>query len=560
MALLKKSSIVGVSVTPEVGLEVAQIDFATQTVLKYGIRQLEYDASRREIADLDLFKEALQDLFFELQIPKGTEVVLNIPTVAFKTNDYPAALDEAQISNAIEEELADHYIFKTVVEPAVSAVRLPNASMQFYKIAYTAAQKQMLIEIALGIKDMGYKLVGIDTSVNSVLNALMYKQRVDVSIDSWVLLIVDSYCCTIITMNGKNYVDTYEERISIGQVLDDAENYSTVVGTVTPILKNLPSKYLCVVSKTNIISAEVLASKLSYTAPIIHQEANCFSKEAFLELGPEVDEKFANIVSLDIIGAAIYKDFEQYSDAHFNLFNKSLGDIYTSEQPPEIMLGGRTIVFTPQLLIFAFIVVAIVIILPTVGALLYYANLISTQQNKMAELNQKVQEINQFLKDNENVSSDLFDEGDEIRLGLAHNKNIYSYYTIVGTEIPKKLWLTHLKLSDKTTIEGQADNLESVYAFFRSIKDYNPNSDIKLQKLGLASKTSFTPIEENVENGDNTNSQEFDTDSILTSLNADFYEFIISDDKNAGKSQAKQGTENTDNNGLPGLEPINESN
>lgn len=559
MALLKKSSIVGVSVTPEVGLEVAQIDFATQTVLKYGIRQLEYDASRREIADLDLFKEALQDLFFELQIPKGTEVVLNIPTVAFKTNDYPAALDEAQISNAIEEELADHYIFKTV-EPAVSAVRLPNASMQFYKIAYTAAQKQMLIEIALGIKDMGYKLVGIDTSVNSVLNALMYKQRVDVSIDSWVLLIVDSYCCTIITMNGKNYVDTYEERISIGQVLDDAENYSTVVGTVTPILKNLPSKYLCVVSKTNIISAEVLASKLSYTAPIIHQEANCFSKEAFLELGPEVDEKFANIVSLDIIGAAIYKDFEQYSDAHFNLFNKSLGDIYTSEQPPEIMLAGRTIVLTPQLLIFAFVVVAIVIILPTVGALLYYANLISTQQNKMAELNQKVQEINQFLKDNENMSSDLFDEGDEIRLGLAHNKNIYSYYTIVGTEIPKKLWLTHLKLSDKTTIEGQADNLESVYAFFRSIKDYNPNSDIKLQKLGLASKTSFTPIEENVENGDNTNSQEFDTDSILTSLNADFYEFIISDDKNAGKSQAKQGTENTDNNGLPGLEPINESN
>ena len=192
--------------------------------------------------------------------------------------------------------------------------------------------------------------------------------------------------------------------------------------------------------------------------------------------------------------------------------------------------------------------------------LLYYANLISTQQNKMAELNQKVQEINQFLKDNENISSDLFDEGDEIRLGLAHNKNIYSYYTIVGTEIPKKLWLTHLKLSDKTTIEGQADNLESVYAFFRSIKDYNPNSDIKLQKLGLASKTSFTPIEENVENGDNTNSQEFDTDSILTSLNADFYEFIISDDKNAGKSQAKQCTVNTYNNGLPGLEPINESN
>ena len=44
---LKKSSIVGVSITPEIGLEVAQIDFASQTVLKYGIRQLEYDTNRR---------------------------------------------------------------------------------------------------------------------------------------------------------------------------------------------------------------------------------------------------------------------------------------------------------------------------------------------------------------------------------------------------------------------------------------------------------------------------------------------------------------------------------
>ena len=369
---LTKSSIVGVSVTPEIGLEVAQIDFASQTVEKYGIRQLEYDASRREVADLDLFKEALQDLFFELQIPKGSEVVLNIPTVAFKTVDYPAAMDEGQISNAIEEELSEHFIFKTV-EPVVSATRLPNSSMQFNKIAYTAAQKQMLIEIAMSIKDLGYKLYGIDTSVNSDLNALMYKQRIDVSNDtSWVLLIVDSMCCRIMTMSGRNYVDTYEERISIGEVLGDAENYGTVVSAVSPILKNLPSKYLCVVSKTNIISAEVLASKLTYSAPIIHQEANCFSKEAFLELGPEVDEKFANILSLDVIGACIYKDFAQYTDAHFNLFNKSLGEIYTMDQPPELNLNGRTIVLTNGYLIKLLILLAVLILGPSFGGYIYF--------------------------------------------------------------------------------------------------------------------------------------------------------------------------------------------
>lgn len=546
---LKKSSVVGVSVTPEIGLEVAQIDFASQTVLKYGIRQLEYDINRREIADLDIFKEALQDLFFELKIPKGTEVVLNIPSIVFKTVDYPAAMDETQISNAIEEELADHYLFSTV-EPAVSATRLPNSSMQFYKIAYTAAQKQMLIEVAMSIQDLGYKLYAIDTSVNSVLDALIYKQRLDVSDDtSWVLMIIDNMYCRIMTMNGRNYVDTYEERISIGAVLGDVENYGTVISAVSPILKNLPSKYLCVVSKTNAISAEVLASKLSYSAPIIHQEANCFSKEAFLEFGPQVDDKYANVVSLDVIGASIYKDFQPYVDAHFNLFNKSLGDVYTSSQPPEISLGGRVIVLSNAFLTKLFVVVALLISIPCALSYVYFTGQIKSALDRQNEMEAQAQQIRQFLKDNENISSELFDEGDEIRIGLEHNKNIYSYYTIVGTEIPKKLWLTRLKLSDKTTIEGQADNLESVYAFFRSIKDYDPDSKIKLQKLGLATKNDLPAP---ASDGDDL---EFDTDSILTTMNADFYEFVISDE--AVKADNKANNNNSSSNGLPALEPIN---
>ena len=550
-----KSLVVGVSVTPEVGLEVAQIDFATQTVLKYGIRKLEYDNVRREIADLDLFKEALQDLFMELAIAQGSTVVINIPTVTFKVNDYPAALEDGQISNALEEDVADHPILKNT-EPAISAVKLPNSSMQFNKIAYVAAQKQMLIEMALIIKDLGYKLYAIDTSVNSVLNALMYKQRVDVSEDvNWVLLTVDNTHCRILSMNGKDYVDCIEEKISIGEVLGDAENYATVVATVTPILKNVPSKYLCVVSKTNVISAELLASKLTYSAPITYQEANCFSKESFLECGPEVDEKMAMILSLDVIGACIYRDFEKYSDARFNLFNESLGEVYLSEQPPEIILFGHKFVLSNQFLITLFCICAVALGFLISSLFIFYSTKIANLNEQVEDLDNKANQIEQYLKANENVSTELFDEGDEIRGGLEHNKNIYSYYTIVGTEIPKKLWLTHLKFGDKTTIEGQADNLESVYAFFRSIKDYNPDSDIKLQKLGLASKSAAA----------NNDLEEINTDSILTSLNADFYEFAISNDPDLNKKEKKDGDKPADGNNnadnvLPGLEPIKETN
>lgn len=559
MELFKKSVVIGVSVTPEVGLEVAQIDFATRTVLKYAVRPLEYDINRRDIADLDIFKETLSDLLEELQLPKGTSIVLNLPAVTFRVNDYPASLDEEQVGNAIEEELAENLIFKNN-EPCIAATQLPNSTIQFNKIAYEAVQKTTIIEIAMAIKDLGYKLLAIDTSVNSILNSLILKERVNVENDvSWVLLLVENNCCRVISMNGRTYVDAFEEKISIGEILGDAENYSTVISAVTPILKNLPSQYLCVVSKTNIVSAEILASKLNYSAPIIHQEANSFSQEVFMDVSPEVDEALAPTISLDVIGAALYRNLLPYSTAHFNLFNKSLGDIYLDEQPPEVVIAGHRIVLDTETLIKIFILCAIVILVPAIIAFIVLLSSISSQNSVNADLDSKIEQMNKFLKDNESVSADLFDEGDEIRVGLEHNKNVYSYYTIVGTEIPKKLWLTHLKFSDKTTIEGQAENLESVYAFFRSVKDYDPESDIKLQKLGLASNAVPKVIEKDAENSDNSDkTDDFEVDSILTSSNADFYEFRISNEPEVKKEDLKKKDEN--GNDLPDLEPIKENN
>ena len=555
MELFKKNIVVGVSVTPEIGLEAAQIDFVSKTVLKYGFRQLAYDNNRKEIADLDIFKETLQDLLMELQIPKGSEIVLNLPAVTFKVKDYPASLNEEQIINAIQEELIEHPIFGNE-EPAIDAAQLPNSTIQFNKIAYTAAQKTMLIEIAMQIKDLGYKLVGIDTSVNSTLNALIYKERVDVNpSSSWLLLLVDNSYCRVIPMQGRNYVDCIEEKISIGEVLGDAENYSTVLAAVKPVLRQFPSQYLCVVSKTNIISAEILAGQLEYNAPIIHQEANNYAKESFLEVGPEVDESVANLISIDVIGAGINRDFTAFSNAHLNLFNSSLGDVYLLEQPPVLKFNSISFELSMENMIKVIIALAIVLVVIVGISMTFLLNLIGQKKAQVADLDKKISNINQYLKENESVSSELFDEGDEIRIGLVRNKNIYTYYTIVGTEIPKKLWLTSLELGDNTTIEGQADNLESVYSFFRNIKDYDPNSNIKLQKLGLATiSSSLQEI---------SDTESFDTDSVITSLNADYYQFRISDapeikktNITSKKQEGEKGANNSAAGALPDLEPI----
>lgn len=324
-------------------------------------------------------------------------------------------------------------------------------------------------------------------------------------------------------MQGRNYIDCFEERISIGEVLGDAENYSTVINAVAPYLKNLPSKYLCVVSKTNIISAEALASKLYYSSPIIHHEANCFVKEPLLELAEAIDPSIAKRVSVDVIGAAINTEFEPFSTARFNLFNETLGDVYLLEQPPVIKLNETmSIVLSMENMILASIVVALLILgIGFIGS--WFVNReISSKQEDLDFINSRIAQSEKYIKDNQHlVSSDLFDENYEISKGLAHNKNLFLYYQIVGTRIPKKLWLTSMELGQYTTLEGQADNVESVYSFYRNIKNTVLDTKVQLQKLSLAANS--TDITELSLDGS------FDTESIITSMNADFYEFNISD-------------------------------
>lgn len=542
--LFKKNIVVGVSVNPELGLEVAQIDFATKTVLKYGTKQLGYDNLRKEIADLDLFKETLSDLLLELEIPKGSEIVLNIPTILFKVEDFSAAMEPNLVEMQIEETLSAYPIFQNN-EAAISAVRLPISTIQNNKIAFTAAQKVTLIEIAMQIKSLGYTVIGIDTSVNSVLNSLIYNERVDIAADSnWVLLIVDNSTCRIIPMLGKSYADSFEEKIAIGEVLGDAENYGTVISAVSPILKNVPSKRLYVLSRTNVINAEVLAGKLSYNGQIIHHNDNIFSEAPYLDTAPSITEQAAKMISLDVIGAAINREFRDYSVAPINMFNSSLGEVYENEQPLKLNVGPGFLLTIENMLI-ASVVFALIALLAIGGTIVPLKAKIALNNNDISDMDRKIADIQKFLDENKNVSADMFDEGDEVRIGLQHNKTVYTYYTIVGTEIPKKLWLTHLQLGSNITIEGQADNLESVYSFFRNVKDYNPTSEIKLQKLGLATKSKLVEL---------ADEESFDTDSIITSMNADFYEFRISDAPEVAVTKKQENSANNSNGGLPNVD------
>ena len=543
---------VGIAISAEYGLEVAQIDYAARKVIKYGQRPLTYDFVRNVIADMDIFKNNLQELFAELQIPVGAEVYLTLPTSVMHVNDYPATLNINQVQSLIETEIEDENVF-TDDNFNISASTMPVSTIQFNKIAYVVAQKSMLIEIAIQIKELGYSLKNIDVSTNSILNSLIFNGRVDISQDSmWTLVIVDSNRLNIVAMQGKVYMDCYSVPLGIGEVLGEKENYETVLSAIAPILNRIPSQYLYIVSKTNLISAQELSKHVNYNSTILYQEASNLATEPFIDVDEDIPLKN---VSLDVIGAAIKKTFEKVSVANFNLFNKELGDVFLSEQPPIIKLGNKEYELSIENMIKASIVYAVIFAVIFVMVFILMQSVISNKKKALDALTQDINTQQQFIDANKDfVSAKLFDEGDEIAIGLVNNKSIYTYYTIVGTEIPQKLWLTYLNLGGEgnTTISGQAENLESVYSFYRNIKDYDADSKLKLQRLNLATKSSSKSI---------SPSENFEADSILTSLNADYYEFKISDAPEEEKVKVDANNENGDSKSnskgaIPNLEPI----
>ena len=479
----------------------------------------------------------------DLGISKDTRLAFSIPTGIYRITDYPAALSPVEIESAIEEELISHPLFAQNQDPCFSVAPLKSSSSQFNRVIYTAAQHGMISELVYSVRSLGYKIHAIDSSANSVFNALNYVGRFDnVSSDtSWVMLVVDNISCRITTLIGSEYTDVFEERISIGEILGDEENYSTVISAAEPILKNLPAKFLYVVSTTDLISAEKLAEKIQYSSPVIHQEANSYSKEILVNFAPTVDPDFASSISLDVIGAAIKREIEPFTSFNMNLYNKSLGELYYADQPPKI----GDIVLSDELLAKAFFVIFTALVALAIIFGIFISAQIKSKEKQLEKINAEIKEIDAYLRENEAYLSDTFNEGYQVSLGLKHNKSVYSYYTIVGTEIPQKLWLTNLKLGDATSIEGQADNVESVYSFFRNVRDYNPEDGMKLQKLTLASQTPSSELnKEGV----------FDTESVLTSLNADFYEFRISNEKEILPSDMKSANPSK----LPDLEPIRE--
>lgn len=482
---------VGVSITPNVGLEMIEIDNTTKMVVKYANRPLEYDYTNREVVNYDEFQECLEQLFDELKIPRRSNIILNLPTVHLGLISLPLMLEDEAVTNIILSEVEQSYIFKRI-EPVVSWSDVQGNSTESRDLAFTAIQQTALEKITAACDAIGCNIAAVETSHASLVKALTYLNLNSEQIKdnvTWNLMIINPNSYAIIGFSGKRVVEYFEEPLALKSFEDD-ELYDAINTSLEITLLNLPANHLFIVSETDMVSAEVLAMKTKFEGQTTFLDCNKYAQRPLISTSLEVIPSLAPSISLSAVGIGIYK--LNVFPFKFNII-KSSGFEVTEEEVdkafPKIMLGSVEVEITPLFIKKMTIIAFSVLILPILALSLLFNFLTEKEKVKIDTITQEITQKNEELKKYTDANAqNIFNDQATIEKVAKTNRTNLFYYSAIGLNAPSKLWIDKFYASDVgVLIQGKSTNVENIYVFYKGLKQSITNSDVRLSKLQILS-------------------------------------------------------------------------
>ena len=481
---------IGISVSPNVGVEMMQIDAAQHKIMKYAHRPLAYNSSTREIEDYNEFKIAIRDLFNELKIlPQNANVVLNMPNVTFGHTFLPTVLDDEGVNGALTSKVEESYLFKKNT-PVVSWVEVKeNNSSEKRYILYSAIQEGVVDVIKSIFNELGATLIAIENTYSSLMKTLEYTELTKefaLSSGSWNILLVSQNSYVVFSMLGYSIIEYFEEPLAIKSFNND-EVYVAISQAASGVLEKYPTDKLLIISESNDVSAEILAIQLKQPGDVIFLECNQYAKQPIMDVDLNVLPHYIKAITPEAIGAAIYRNRE--FAIKLNFLAKT--DYHA---PDTINVMGFDLT-KEQLMLYTVIIGAAIIgicFLCSMAIGSYVTSLeekrtaleqeAAAQQTELAELKQSSGKI------------DIYSAAKTIDKSMV---NKITYYDSIGADIPAKVWLTlfYADTNGAYGIKGQTTSVDEVYLFFRNIKSRVPDSDLILSKLSVDDNEGMIDIE-----------------------------------------------------------------
>ena len=496
-------SLIHLSVTPGVGLELIELDVSTKTITNYACRPLEYNDALRELTSIETFKETVRELFAELNISLKSNVVLNLPMVLFGSIELPLILGDEAIDGAVISEVEQSYVFKRHA-PLVSWFDSNSSkSNEVRKLFYSALQKDIIDNIKAVLSELGITLVGVDVSLASLLRALVFAGLLEEQTKegvSWNLMLINQSGYSLCSMVGKNIVDYYEEPLAIRSFEDD-EIYNAINASAQITLMSYPANYLYIVSETDLVSAELLAKRIQVDCNVDFCENNNYKKQDYIPVRLEVIEENAKKISLEAIGIAVGNVVS--IPLKFNFLGKSSGELLEDpNEPVHVALGASEFDISPNAARNLALIFSLILLLPFLLLMVICPMVTKNKQAALDEITDKVKKVEaevKSLQKQQNKTS-TFDVNAEMKRVLKDNRAKLMAYTALGESVPPQLWITYFIAKDdgKFNIKGASSNVEDVYVFYRNMKDSLINTQLRLHKLEMRSS-----LEDAVSDGSN---------------------------------------------------------
>ncbi len=492
LPLNNQEKVVGIALTPGIGLEAIELDKTNSVVTNYARRKVEYNFSNREPQNYAQLKSALVELMDVMKIAPKTSVYFVLPNVLFDFVDLPPVLSTPEIRTSILSETEKFYLFKKE-EPFFSWQELPQPSDDGQKrLVYTAFQKNTVEAIKEIVSDIGLQLKGIESAYSATLRGLITTGAADDLImeqDSWTVMLVNTNSYTLFHFEGANLTNYNEVPIAIRSYSAE-EAYDSIVSTSSQLLSNRMSSRLFIISQTDDISAEILKKHMDFDNEIVAINSNKHSKKPILEVMAAEDFNLINSLTYSAIGAActnVKKNAKIILNVLIDDPDTLLG-VYFKIKP-----FGEEIEVTKTLVLNTCIIAGALGLIILGGLTLILFGINNSQTSKLENLGQEIQNVDSQISALSQVEGkteiDINSVIDEI---AQDNVSVINFYDSISSDIPKNVWLTkyYNKSGDKIAVRGIAQSIIDIYEYYKNLRIVSPQSNIKLNELKVITQNS----------------------------------------------------------------------
>ena len=185
----------------------------------------------------------------------------------------------------------------------------------------------------------------------------------------------------------------------------------------------------------------------------------------------------------------------------FDFIQKQVVSSGDDNEPVKISIGENEFEVSPMTAMKISGIACAILVVPVLLLLMLLPKTAQNAAARVSEINKKIETIDGEIQKISNMNnSNKFNEQATIKATLENNKTKLMSYSALGASVPQTLWITYFsaKNNGQIDIQGQAESVEDVYAFFRNMKDSLINSNLRLHKLELSSNNVDDLVESDI--------------------------------------------------------------